>query len=323
MKNLRPRPAGRSARLSMFSLLAALLLIGTVLWSGTNVEANHPVYVEGNCDSPEPGQTSVRLGTCGDYDGDGRIGTAEDTDGADRIFGTLNAAIGPGEGAAAGTGANFNGKIIIVASGRFAELLFIGNPLFSGGPGSSNPGHMTIEAAPGVEANIDAVLDGDTTAAANANKARQGKVGITINYATSHPNRVVTLRNLVIRNYTIGVDVAGISRVNIDNCRFENNTRTNLRVRGSSLVVVTNSQIQSAGFRIGTLSSTGEPGDGIQVLNTAKLRIADTTIAHNRRAAINNEAAAANVVLFKVGTYYNNPNFLGSVTIAPNPNHSF
>ena len=32
---------------------------------------------------------------CGDFDGDGRIGTAEDTDGGDRIFGTINAALGP------------------------------------------------------------------------------------------------------------------------------------------------------------------------------------------------------------------------------------
>jgi hypothetical protein len=320
MKNLRPKPAGRSARLSVFSLLAALLLAGATLWGGAAVEANHPVLVEGNCDSPLPGTTILNnAGTCGDYDGDGRIGTAEDTDGADRIFGTLAAALGPGTGAAAGTGANHNGKIIIVASGRFAETLVIGNPLVAGGPGSSNPGNVTIEAAPGVEANIDAVLDGDT---ATANKNRQSKVGVTINYTPSFPSRVVTLRNLSIRNFVIGVDVVGISRVNIDNCRFENNARTNLRVRNTSMTVVTSSQIQSAGFRIGTVSSAGEPGDGVQVLKGSKLRVADTTIAHNRGAGINNTGLAADVVLFKVGTYYNNPNFSGAVTIAPDPNHS-
>ena len=323
MTNLRPRPAGRSARLSMFSILAALLLAGAALWGGTSVEANHPVLVEGNCDSPIPGTTILNnAGTCGDFDGDGRIGTAEDTDGADRIFGTLAAALGPGTGAAAGTGANHNGKIIIVASGRFAETLVVGNPLVSGGPGSANPGNVTIEAAPGVEANIDAVLDGDTAAAATANKNRQAKVGITINYTPSFPSRVVTLRNLVIRNFVIGVDVVGISRVNIDNCRFENNTRTNLRLRNTSQTVVTNSQIQSAGFRIGSVSSAGEPGDGIQVLKGSKLRVADTTIAHNRGAGINNAGLAPDVVLFKVGTYYNNPNFVGPITIAPDPNHS-
>ncbi len=318
MMNLRPKSAGRSARLSMF-LLLALLLTGASFWGGTRVEANHPVLVEGNCDAPMPGTTLVAPGTCGDFDGDGRIGTAEDTDGADRIFGTLNAALGPGTGAAAGTGANHNGKIIIVASGRFAEILAIGNPLVANGPGSTNPGNVTIEAAPGVEANIDAVFDGDP---AGGNNSRQGKIGITINYSPSFSGRVVTLRNLAIRNFLIGVDTVGNSRVNIDNCRFENNSRTNLRVRGASQVVVTNSQIQSAGFRIGSVAAPGEPGDGIQMMRGAKLRIADTTIAHNRGAGINNSATAADVVLFKVGTFYNNPNITGSVTIAPDPNYA-
>ncbi len=321
MENLRQRPAARSVRPIMFSLLALLIFAGTTFWGGTKVEANHPVLVEGNCNSPVPGTTLVAPGTCGDFDGDGRIGTAEDTDGADRIFGTLNAALGPGTGAAAGTGANFNGKIIIVESGRFAELLIIGNPI-AGFPntGSANPGNLTIEAAPGVEANIDAVFQDDP---AGGNNARQGRPGIIINYLPAFSDRVVTLRNLAIRNYLVGVDILSSSRVNIDNCRFENNTRSNIRVRDGSMVALTNSQVQSAGFRIGTLPAPGEPGDGIQVFSTAKLRVADTTISHNKGAGINNSAPAANVVLFKVSTYFNTPDFLGSVTIAPDPNHSF
>src|SRR5436305_14614155 len=112
-------------KLHRVGLLGGLMLVavGLVLFTGGRVSANHPVLVEGNCDSPVPGTTLVSPGTCGDFDGDGRIGTAEDTDGADRIFGTLNAALGPGTGAAAGTGANLNGRILIVASGRFAEQL--------------------------------------------------------------------------------------------------------------------------------------------------------------------------------------------------------
>src|SRR6185503_15329024 len=98
--------------------VAAIAVFGAALLVGSkNASANHPVLVEGNCDSPVPGTTLVAPGTCGDFDGDGRIGTAEDTDGADRIFGTLNAALGPGTGAAAGTGANYNGTVLIVASG--------------------------------------------------------------------------------------------------------------------------------------------------------------------------------------------------------------
>src|SRR5918997_2853318 len=107
-------PAARAARPAAFALLAATLFVGAAFWGAPDASANHPVLVEGNCDSPVPGTTIVAAGTCGDFDGDARIGTAEDTDGADRIFGTLSAALGPGTGAAAGTGANQNGHIIIV-----------------------------------------------------------------------------------------------------------------------------------------------------------------------------------------------------------------
>lgn len=64
----------RSLFLPLTTLLAAAAL------------ANHPVLVDGNCDSPVPGTTLVTQNSCGDFDGDTRIGSAEDTDGADRIW---------------------------------------------------------------------------------------------------------------------------------------------------------------------------------------------------------------------------------------------
>ncbi|HJU53031.1 MAG TPA: right-handed parallel beta-helix repeat-containing protein [Pyrinomonadaceae bacterium] len=319
MRNAHGKPAGRSARLLVFPLLTAALVFGAGFWGGTKVEANHPVLVEGNCDSPVPGTTIVAKGTCGDFDGDGRIGTAEDTDGADRIFGTLNAALGPGTGAASGTGANFNGKIIIVTSGRFAEVLYIGNNSIEPSVGSPNPGNVTIEAAPGVTADLDAVLQGDP---AGGNNARQGRPGILINYLPAFSDRVVTLRNLTIRNFLIGVDVAGSSRVNIDKCRFENNLQSNVRLKEGADVVVTNSQVQSAGFRIGTASSVGD-GIGIEVLTPAKLRVMETNISNNSGPGIKNTAPADNVVLFKVSLYFNGIASLGSFTVSDNPNHSF
>src|ERR1051325_7377766 len=97
-----------------FAILSALFVCAIHVGAARVSAQGHTVLVEGNCDSPVPGTTLVASGTCGDYDGDGRIGTAEDTDGADRIFGTINAGLGPGTGAAAGTGANFTRKIIIV-----------------------------------------------------------------------------------------------------------------------------------------------------------------------------------------------------------------
>src|SRR5688500_796438 len=210
-------------------LTLSILTVGTVFslsFIGSNpVSANHPVLVEGNCDSPVPGTTIVDLGNCGDFDGDGRIGTAEDTDGADRIFGTLRAALGPGTGAAAGTGANGNGTIRIVTSGRFAEKLFIGQAGYIAGEGAASPGHVTIEAAPGVSADINAVLQGDP---AGGNNTRMTEIGIHVLYP-GNAHRVI-LRNLTIRNWGTGIHLDENSRVTLDNCRLENNLDYGLRL---------------------------------------------------------------------------------------------
>lgn len=305
-------------RLSAFSLLFAALLAGTFYVSSNKVSANHPVFVEGNCDSPVPGTTLVSPGTCGDFDGDGRIGTAEDTDGADRIFGTLNAALGPGTGAAAGTGANFNGTITIVANGRFAETLFIGQSGFFPGQGTANPGNVTIEAAPGVNAEIDAVLQGDP---AGGNTSRQNSIGIFILYPAGF-NGMVTLRNLTIRNFAEGVAAALSSRVNIDRCRIENNINFGIHLIDNSLLTLTNSTVTANGRRIaGGVSNTATPGHGLAADGSGtQVRISDTTFAHNVGAGISAGGPASNVVLFKVGTYFNGTNIAGAVTTAPNPN---
>ncbi len=51
---------------------------GVVLFvaaSAISALANHPVLVEGNCNVPPAGSSSVITpGTCGDYDGDGKMG---------------------------------------------------------------------------------------------------------------------------------------------------------------------------------------------------------------------------------------------------------
>ena len=313
-------------RIGLCSLMFAALLVGTSNWTSVNVSANHPVLVEGNCDSPVPGTTIVNINACGDYDGDGRIGTAEDTDGADRIFGTLTAALGPGTGAAAGTGANNNGRITIVRSGRFAEFLLIGSQLANyPGQGSATPGNVTIEAAPGVEANIDAVLQGDPT---GGNTARQGGIGILIyNGSNSTPTTVVTLRNLVIRNWLRGIQTGGSTRVNIDNCRIENNRDYGIFLNDFNQVVVSNSQIQGNGFRI-PVSGPSTPGSGITVNNFVQLRVVNTVIANNAGPGIQNltgangTGLAANVVLFKVVTAFNTPDIAGPFTIAPDHNYS-
>jgi parallel beta-helix repeat protein len=232
------------------SFLIAAVLIGVSFVSSRNVSANHPVLVEGNCDSPVPGTTLVAPGTCGDFDGDGRIGTAEDTDGADRIFGTITAALGPGTGAAAGTGANLNGTITIVASGRFAENIVIS-------PQTAIIGNVTLEAAPGVLADIDAVLQGD-----GGNTTRQGGIGIHI-IPIGNDRRIV-LRNLTIRNFATGILLAENARVTIDNCRLENNLDYGIRLLDDARVAVFNTRVASTGFRVGAaVPTTTTFGHGI------------------------------------------------------------
>jgi hypothetical protein len=308
--------AGRFVRLGAFLLLAATLFVGTSLLSSTKVEANHPVLVEGNCDSPVPGTTLVDAGTCGDFDGDTRIGTAEDTDGADRIFGTINAAIGPGTGAAAGTGANHNGLVLIVKSGRFAEQIYIGQNVGGPGqPGVANPGNVTLEAAPGVSADIDAVLQGDP---AGGNTARQSGTGISIVYPTA--DRVVTLRNLTIRNFTVGLQATQNSRVNIDNCRFENNQNYGINLSDSARAAITRTHVTATGYRI-PVTGPANPGTGIIVNQSSQARIMDSVVSYsNSVGIINLTGNAANVVLYKVGTFFNGADTAGPITIAPNPN---
>ncbi len=289
------------------------LFMGAVIFSGTRVSANHPVLVEGNCDSPVPGTTLVSPGTCGDFDGDGRIGTAEDTDGADRIFGTINAALGLGTGAAAGTGANFNGTITIVSSGRFAERIYIGENFGTGG--SAAPGNVTLEAAPGVHAEINAVLQGDP---GGNNAARQADFGIAISYLTNASSRVVTLRNLTIRNYDIGIWVNNASRAVIENCRLENNNNFGIRVSNTARASITNTKVSATGFRI-PVSGTVNFGWGIGVEQTAQARISDSTVSQNIAGVVNATSSFSNVVVYKVGTFFNNTN-THHVTVATDPN---
>lgn len=281
-------------RLSVMALIISVGILSTPV-----LLANHPVLVEGNCDSPVPFTTLVSPGTCGDFDGDGRIGTAEDTDGADRIFGTIAAALGPGTGAAAGTGATNNGTVTIVASGRFPETIVI----------APMTGNVTIEAAPGVRAAIDAVLQGDS--AAN-NNARQAASGITVDaLATSK----VVLRNLTIRNFAEGLTALNNSRVSVENCVFEHNLNFGLRAAGSSRLHVTGCSIQGTGFRVGGApNNTATPGNAIQYEGTAKGAVVKTSIVGSAAVGLSNQSSAGAIIFYEL-TYGDNGGgmFAGSV----------
>src|ERR1700755_2044304 len=213
MRSHTTRTAFNGRKVIHFAFLSALLVFAVHAGAAKVSAQGHTVLVEGNCDSPVPGTTLVAPGTCGDFDGDGRIGSAEDTDGADRIFGTINAALGTGTGAAAGTGINHNGRVVIVTSGRFHESVYIGqNQCGAGCPGAASPGNVTLEAAPGVDATIDAQFQGDP---AGGNATRLAVNGITVAYipnTLAGVGRLVILRNLTVRNFTKGAEVSHNAR---------------------------------------------------------------------------------------------------------------
>lgn len=252
--------------------------------------ANHPVLVEGNCNNPPAGNpATVAAGTCGDYDGDGRIGTAEDNDG-DRVFGTINAA-----NAASPTGANNNGTITIVSSGTFPEVVTL-------------TGNITLQAAPGVDANIDAVLQGDP-----GSGPRQSQPGIIVN---APANRYVVIRNITSRNWTSGIQVNGESRVSIENCRLEHNVNYGIEVNDNARVKVDKSEVIATGFRLNP--ATGDfptvaqpaPGIGISFEDNSRGAVFRTEVAGSFAAGIAKQTRGE-LKLTDVYLFDNNPDQAG------------
>ncbi len=230
--------------------------------------------MEGN-NGAGAGVTNVPPGTCGDFDGDGLIGTAEDTDNStDRIFGTIAAALASASGAA-----NQNGSVIIVTSGRFAESFTI----------TAANGNVVLEAAQGVEASIDAVLGGDAN-----NATRQHLPGITVN---APADRRVTLRNLVVRNWTDGIRVEGNSHVSITDCVVENNRDHGIHVLGAAMTAIFRCQIVGSGFRSGSgVNNTPAPGFAVQFEGTSSGVVAFSLISGSFAGGIVNSTGAATAI---------------------------
>lgn len=269
-----------------FVPLLHLCVVAAALSAGA-AHANHPVFVEGNCPTA-PRTGLVTPGTCGDYDGDGRVGVAEDNDGLDRVFGTIGAALGA-------AGVNQNGRVIIVTSGTFPEVVRITPTL----------GNVTLEAAPGVDANIDAVLQGDP-----GNVARQGQPGIIVNAAE---NTRVTLRNLVSRNWTEGILVQGVSHVTIEDCRIENNLNYGIQVIDSAKVKIDKCSVTANGFRFDGPAGAPDgpamanPGGGIDFDGNSRGAVFRTNVSGNFAAGI----SGRNIVARDNYVFDNKPNFEG------------
>ncbi len=267
--------------------VAALFIFGVI-----SAFANHPVFVEGNClGDGTAARTLVPPGTCGDYDGDGRIGTAEDTDMPfDRVFGTINAAN-------SATGINNNGTITIVASGIFPETITI-------------LGNVTLQAAPGVEANIDAVLQGEP-----GSTARQGQPGIIVN--AGFFDHTIVLRNLTSKNWTSGIRVMRNSRVAIENCRLENNVNYGIEILDNARVTILDTEVRGTGFRISGVggfpfNNAPNPGVGIEFSGSSNGTVFSTSVSQSFSTGIS-DVSSGSVCAFLINVFDNSASLLNIV----------
>lgn len=262
----------------------ALIIVGLVFstnFKNNDVSANHPVLVEGEAD----------------FDGDGMRGNDEDVDNAtDRVYGTITAALLAANGAA-----NANGQVIVVTNGRFPEIIRIPNP--DAGQMTLN-GVTILEAAPGIMADLDAVLAGNAN-----NAARQAAPGITIN--TDQTDRSVILRNLNIRNWTDGILVSGAARVQIINCRLDSNITFGIRAQGTSRVMISSTTVNASGMRFNPMPSTPNPGTGIRFEEQASGTVVDSIISGNTGTGLSN-ASTRQVLLARNAIFDNGTNVSGT-----------
>lgn len=260
-------------------LLPALALTVLALANAPTALANHTVYLEGNCAGAQGSGNTA--GGCGDYDHDTRIGVAEDSDSCcDDVYGTLNAALA----AVAG-----NGRIVIVTSGLFTGT--VNSTTNAAINISLGTGNVQIEAANGVDATIDAVLPPDVppTLTDNTNNTlRQEAIGLLI---TGSSGSSVTLRNLTVRNWMIGMRISGAVRVKVEGCHFDNNRDFGIQVLGSSRITMNDSEIAHTGHRQGS-NPNPNPGTAIQFADTSGGYLYDTVIMDSTGFGIQNVTAA-------------------------------
>jgi hypothetical protein len=275
------------------------LLLGAMLSLvlAPSAAANHTALVEGTCIGPGPTQrTIVPPGTCGDYDGDGRIGVAEDTDEADRVFGTITAALTSDAG-----GAVQNGTVTIVESGVFPEQVII----------TASNGNLTLQAAPGVVAIVDAVLQGNP-----GNGAREAQAGIVV--PNVPPDRMVTIRNIMSRNWISGYRITGTSRVTLDGVRADNSVNFGVEIRGTARVAISNASVQATGFPHVRLGGgppvTPTPGDGIAFMDASSGTVCSSTVTGSLSVGIR-DASSREVVASHNNVFDNGRNLRG-VTVS-------
>jgi hypothetical protein len=223
----------------------------------------------------------VEPGTCGDHDGDGLIGHAEDED-LDNNFGTIGAAL---------AAVADNGTVTVVEDGTYPEAVRL-RPV----EGAS----VTLQGAEGVTATIDAVVQGQ---AGNAERADQPGV-----YIKGCGACRVTMRNVTVRNFARGVTVHGASRVLLDRVRADGNLHFGIKVVDQARVAVRGAVVTANGFRKDSAGvAEARPGTGIFIARNAGASIVSSTVSSNRAAGI--KARREDVTIRRTQVFGNDPNY--------------
>ena len=148
--------------------------------------------------------------------------------------------------------------------------------------------------------------------------ARQGAPGIIVN---TPADRHVVIRNIVSRNWTIGIDVRGDSHVFVDNCRIENNANWGIRVQDRGRVKINDTKVAGTGFRVGGGAdfprvNPPTPGIGIEFEGSSSGLICNSCVTRSFSAGIKSNSGSrgrgnANVRLQNVCAFDNNPDLQG------------
>ena len=127
-------------------------------------------------------------------------------------------------------------------------------------------GNVTLEAAAGVEANLDAVRQGDA-----GSGARQSQPGIIVDASA---NSQVVIRNIQSRNWTSGFQIKSVSRVALEGVRAEHNLNYGVEIDDSARVSISDSEVSATGRRVNPAtgifpSAANRPDPGRESSSTA------------------------------------------------------
>lgn len=169
-------------------------------------------------------------------------------------------------------------------------------------------GNVTLEAAAGVEANLDAVRQGDA-----GSGARQSQPGIIVDASA---NSQVVIRNIQSRNWTSGFQIKSVSRVALEGVRAEHNLNYGVEIDDSARVSISDSEVSATGRRVNPATSIfpsaanrPDPGAGIEFDGRSTGTVYFTRVNGSFGAGI--DAGRNQVCLALVNVFGNGKNVVG------------